>query len=78
MKDSRVFRNLGLSVCLVIAIALTVAAPAGAGSPAETRMPDGKRWTLSNLDVDIPGAYCYEPMASTGARPNNRPRWRDS
>lgn len=23
------------------------------------KMPDGHRWTLSNLNLDIPGSYCY-------------------
>ena len=27
-------------------------------------MPDGKRWTLANLNVEIPGSYCYDDDSS--------------
>lgn len=46
----------GLWVCLSV----VVAAMAGAKPPADKVMPDGKRWTLSNLSVEIPGSFCYE------------------
>jgi uncharacterized protein (TIGR02145 family) len=23
-------------------------------------MPDGKRWTIANMNLDIPGSYCYD------------------
>jgi uncharacterized protein (TIGR02145 family) len=28
-------------------------------SQSTEKMPDNNGWTLSNLDVDIPGSYCY-------------------
>jgi uncharacterized protein (TIGR02145 family) len=42
------------------------AADVPASSPAlAKRMPDGKEWTVANLDVDIASSYCYG-----GAEPN--------
>ena len=48
----------GMWVCLAMAIAS--AASADAKPPADKLMPDGKRWTLENLRVDIAGSHCYE------------------
>jgi uncharacterized protein (TIGR02145 family) len=33
--------------------------PVGAG-PVAKLMPDGQRWTLANLDEEIPGSYCFD------------------
>jgi uncharacterized protein (TIGR02145 family) len=42
-----------IPICL-LAIALSAAAP------PSMRMPDGKQWTVQNLNVEIAPSYCYE------------------
>jgi uncharacterized protein (TIGR02145 family) len=39
-----------------IALSLAVASPP---VPSSRRMPDGKRWTTQNLNVDVRPSYCY-------------------
>lgn len=31
-------------------------------------MPDGKRWTLENLSIDVPGSSCYDTLKSNCQR----------
>jgi uncharacterized protein (TIGR02145 family) len=31
-------------------------------------MPDGKRWTLTNLSAEMPGSFCYDDKPSNCAR----------
>jgi hypothetical protein len=45
----------------VVAIAVTLACGSAAlGDVLSTRMPDGKQWTMENLNVKAVASYCYE------------------
>jgi uncharacterized protein (TIGR02145 family) len=37
--------------------------PSSAGTIASIRMADGREWTTSNLNVDVPPSYCYDDAA---------------
>src|SRR5688500_20263075 len=71
---SPVSRNRkGLGICLLVCFGLTSCAdlPTARLSPPDRLsqlMPDGMRWTLANLSVEIPGSYCYDDDPSKCAR----------
>ncbi len=45
----------------VVAIAVTLACGSAAlGDVSSKRMPDGKQWTMENLNVKAAASYCYE------------------
>ena len=43
---------------VIVTVAVTVAACSG-NVPSRV-MPDNMRWTTLNLNIDIPGSYCYD------------------
>jgi len=45
---------------LSVALGCGSAAQSRSPAPASKRMPDGKQWTTSNLDVAAKPSYCYE------------------
>lgn len=57
-------RNISV-LCLLFCFGLANCAgsPVARLSPSDRlsqSMPDGKHWTLANLNVEIPGSYCYD------------------
>lgn len=68
------FRHTGLTVIVTLALSLgacSVFRPGVAGESirdkndnrhAVMKMPDGKRWTLANMNADLPTSLCYDSL----------------
>jgi len=51
-------------VRLTLAVTIALTGLAAGAMDSSKRMPDGKEWMTANLNVDVPGSYCYEDVAA--------------
>lgn len=67
--------KLLLIVILVGTSALVVSAQNG-NSYQVKRMPDGKDWTTKNINIDLPGSFCYDSLPSNCERYGRLYTWK--
>lgn len=60
---------IAIAFAMLTVCGAVMAQESGRGSvPGERRMPDGKRWTTSNLSAVTDGSYCYDDAPSNCGR----------
>jgi uncharacterized protein (TIGR02145 family) len=63
-RKGRPLHRIELSVWIACAVAACSAPPVadrgGTDMDRSRRMPDGRWWMTTNLDIDLPGSYCYD------------------
>lgn len=60
LHRSMVWRAASLLLCVGLASCSSAPSP----QPLSRSMPDGKRWTAANLNVEIPGSYCFDDQSA--------------